>query len=572
MHTTTSPRSHVFWGAALIVIVTVVVYGPALRGQFLLDDNKLLTENAIVQSPDGLYQFWFTTHAADYWPLTNTSFWLEWRLWGLNSTPYHITNLLLHIAAVLLIWSILRMLAIPGAFLAALLFALHPVNVESVAWISQRKNTLALVFFLISILSYLLVLQPRSTHDKQSTSKWYWLSLFAFLLAMFSKGSVVILPLVLLLITWWQCRRIDFYDLMRTAPFFLVAIVLGIVNVWFQTHSFAESIRSVTFSQRLAAAGAVVWFYLAKAFLPINLLFVYPQWRVNTEVFLWWLPLFAAVGATALLWQKRNTNWGRPLFFAWAFFGLALVPVLGFADVGFLQFSLVADHYQHIALIAVVALWAAGIVRWRSRSSEPTQFAFVALPVAVVLLLAALVWQRASLFGDPINFYSATLQSNPQNWQLRVSLSAALNHAGRYEDAVEQCREVLRSNPNNADSHFNLAVALGKTGRIAEALQQFQHAQELRPDRAAEVQSVIGSILIAADRFDEAIDHCQQALQFNSNYAEAHKNLGIALLAKGQINAAIEHDRRALAIQPDSVDVLNNLGPHCSPLVISKRQ
>ena len=165
---------------------------------------------------------------------------------------------------------------------------------------------------------------------------------------------------------------------------------------------------------------------------------------------------------------KCNTNWGRPLFFAWAFFGLALVPVLGFADVGFLQFSPVADHYQHIALIAVVALWAAGIVRWRSRSSEPTQLAFVALPVAVVLLLAALVWQRASLFGDPINFYTATLQSNPQNWQLRVSLSAALNHAGRYEDAVEQCREVLRSNPNNADSHFNLAVALGKTGRIAE--------------------------------------------------------------------------------------------------------
>ena len=361
-------------GAVLIVLLTTAVYWPALSGGFLIDDDKLISDNSLVRSSDGLLRIWATTQAMDYWPLTNTSFWLEWRLWGFNPTGYHVTNLLLHIAAAFLIWAILRKLAIPGEFLAALLFAVHPVNVESVAWISQRKNMLAMFFFLLSILWWL-----RAT--EAPTRRWYWLSLLAFTLAMLSKGSVAVLPVVLLLIVWWQKRRVDKSDLLRTVPFFVVAIVLTLVNVWFQKHGLDVVVRDVNFGQRLAGAGAVVWFYLAKALAPIDLVFVYPQWQIDAAQLLWWMPLVAALLVTVMLLLGRNP--ARPLLSAWLLFCVALLPVLGFTDVGFMQYSLVADHYQHIAIIAVVALVAAAWCAWQETDKQ------TAIVTAAVLVSAA---------------------------------------------------------------------------------------------------------------------------------------------------------------------------------------
>ena len=281
-----------------------MAYRPSITGGFILDDDRLIYDNDLIKASDGLCQFWCTTKADDYWPVTNSTFWIEWRLWGMNSTGYHVTNLILHIVEALLIWIILRKLSIPGAFLAALIFAVHPVNVESVAWIAQRKNMMAMLFFLLSILWYLKDTTvptasvgmaptcPRrihcplaSLHPSPSilhSSLWYWLSLAAFVLAMLSKGSVVVLPVLLLGIIWWL-RPLTRLDLMRTAPFFLVAAVLAGVNVWFQTHGHGEVIRIASFSERLLGAGGVVWFYLYKALLPLDLDFVYPQWHIQSR-------------------------------------------------------------------------------------------------------------------------------------------------------------------------------------------------------------------------------------------------------------------------------------------------
>ena len=387
-------------GAALIAASVLAIYWPSLRGDFLLDDELLVSRTTLIRAPDALYRFWFTTQATDYWPVTNSTFWLEFRAWETNATGYHITNLVLHILDCVLIWGILRRLAIPGAFLAALLFAVHPVNVESVAWISQRKNVLSLLFFLLSILFYLRWRAPRiadeaslaqpaaalsirtpaptpsSTRSSSVDWKWYLLSLASFVLAGLSKGSVVILPLVLLLILWWQNGGLTVRDLAQAAPFFAVAIVLTLVDVWFQTHGSREVIREATFVQRLLGAGAVVWFYLWKAFVPLHLAFFYPQWDIDPGQVRWWLPLVAWVTVTALLIWRRHSRFGRPLLFAWAFFCLGLLPVMGFTDVGFMKHSLVADHYQHIALVGVVALVAAassyGFDRW---IGQPTHMA-----------------------------------------------------------------------------------------------------------------------------------------------------------------------------------------------------
>ncbi len=319
----------------------------------------------------------------------------------MDPTGYHVTNLILHFASALLLWKILRHLSIPGAFLAALLFAVHPVNVESVAWIAQRKNSLAMFFFLLSISWYihadgsLSQIDKARPTDKLSTpasflrSGRYWLSLFAFALAGLSKGSVAVLPLILLGIIWWQRSRIAHSDLIRILPFFLAAIVLIRVNVWFQTHGADFAFRDVNFAQRLAGAGAVVWFYLSKALMPIHLLAVYPQWEIHAGQLLWWLPLVAAATATiALLWH-RFSRWGRPLLFVWGFFCVALLPVLGFIDVAFMQYSLVANHYQHIALIGIVALVAASWIAWDARAPKASRPVSTAAVVFMVVSLMA---------------------------------------------------------------------------------------------------------------------------------------------------------------------------------------
>ncbi len=371
------------------MIAVFLVYLPCLNGRFVMDDDTMVTDNALIQSQDGLYRFWCTAQAIDFWPATNTTFWIEWRLWGNNPGGYHTTSLILHVLESLLIWLILRRLSVPGAFLAALIFAVHPVNVESAAWIAQRKNITAMLFFLLSILWYLKAVQRADTQTAPGHLKdnhretasgfphpssfilhpssldfWYWLSLAAFVLAMLGKGSAAVLPVLLLVIICWL-RPLTRWDFLRTAPFFLVAILLTAVNVWFQTHGGEAITRSADFIQRLLGAGGVVWFYLYKAVLPIDLAFVYRQWHIEAGNPLWWMPLLCVLIITAVLWLYRKKPWARPLLFAWAFFCAALVPVMGFTDVGFMKYSLVADHYQHIAIIGVIALAAGYWGLWR---------------------------------------------------------------------------------------------------------------------------------------------------------------------------------------------------------------
>jgi hypothetical protein len=342
-------------GIAALVAVAFIVYWPSLTGGFLWDDDTLITKNVLVHAPDGLFRIWFTAEAIDYWPITNSSFWIEWRLWGLNPLGYHVTNLLLHVANAALAWALLRRLAIPGAFIAALVFLVHPINVESVAWITQRKNTLSLLFFLLAMLWYLNHDAARQSGPGRTSLRWYWLSAAAFLLAMLAKGSVVVFPLTMLLVLWWRHGRVTMRDAWSMAPFVVIGAGLTLVTLWFQTLGTPDLIRQVTPLQRVLAAPATVWFYLSKAVLPIHLSFVYPQWIVQVSDPRWWLPLAAALAVTgALVWHAR-TPWVRAVLFGWLFYAITLLPVMGLTNVYFMKYALVADHYQYIAILAVAA-------------------------------------------------------------------------------------------------------------------------------------------------------------------------------------------------------------------------
>ncbi len=361
-HTGTQFR-RIFFGAIAIAILATIAYWPSLHGGFQWDDDDLLTENSLVKAPDGLSRIWFSTEAIDYWPIFNSSFWIEWRLFGNDPTGYHVVSVLLHIANAWLVWAVLRRVSSAGAFLAALLFAVHPVNVESVAWISQRKNTLSMGFFLLAMLWHLQAEAGGSAGSNGRESRWRWLSVAAFTLAMLSKGSVAILPLVLLLLAWWRRGEITRADLVRSAPYFAVSGILTIVNLWFRTHGASDVFREATFAERLAGAGAILWFYLWKALVPINLTFVYPLWKIDVSRFVWWLPLIAALLVTFGLWRGRAQPWCRAVLVAWLYFAICLLPVLGFTDANYVKYSLVADHYQYLSVVGVCALVAAGVDR-----------------------------------------------------------------------------------------------------------------------------------------------------------------------------------------------------------------
>jgi tetratricopeptide (TPR) repeat protein len=577
-------------GVALIAAAVFIVYLPSINGGFVLDDDQLLTANKFIRASDGLFGFWCTTESVDYWPVTSTVFWIEWRLWGVQPTGYHVTNLILHIVEALLIWLILRKLAIPGAFWAALIFAVHPVNVESVAWIAQRKDMMAMLFLLLSIAFYLKYFSSSDTENAQSSrhtpcadpargvcgvlsGRWYWLSMTMFVLAMLGKGSVAMLPALLLGIVWWlrQAGTVPIFvptkmglspflskDLIRLSPFFLVAMVLTWVNVWFQTHGSGEVVRSAGFAERVLGAGGVLWFYLYKALLPIDLAFVYPQWHIEAGNPLWWLPLLAALALTALLWWYRK-GWSRPFLFAWGFFGVSLTPVLGFKDVGFMKYSLVADHYQHTAIIGVIALATAGWNIWRRLARVGTRWVATALAVAAVGVFAILTWRQSGLYRDAMTLYQATLEKNQDCWMAHNNLGSLYVGENRTSEAIEHFQQAMRLNPKYPDVYSNLGVVFIQMNRPLEAIKNCEQALRLKP-AYPEAQYNLGLALAHTGRLQEAIEHYQQALALTPYYPDAENDLGSALLQTGRPEEAVTHFQQALRLRPNFLSAHYNLG------------
>lgn len=574
-----TPQVCKYGGVALIAVLAAVTYWPVHDGGFVFDDELLIVYNPMIKASDGLYRYWFTKEAFDYWPVTNTSFWLEWRLWSTNTIGYHLTNLILHVVDALLIWLVLKRLSVPWPWLAALLFAVHPVNVESVAWISQRKNLLALLFFLLSILSWLKaqtrtdlaaagkkkIRQPSPLYST-IFNRWYALSLLGFLLAMLSKGSVAILPVILLLIVWWQRDRISWSDIVASVPFFIVSLILTKVDIWFQAHD-SGIIREVSFLQRLLGAGAIVWFYLGKALVPVDLAFIYPQWEIEPKNLLWWLPLLASIAVTLLLFWKRNsqsTPWIRPLFVAWLYFCISLLPVMGFTDVGYMRHSLVSDHYVHIAIIGVVAIVASACCQAYKKLSGHAVQQIVPIGVSlVVLFFAWLTWQQSGLYANALTLYADTINKNPTSWLVQSDYGLELSRAGKPLEAIPYFQEALRLNPICAVAQLHWGNALVDLGRVHESLEHYREAIKIVPDYAL-AHYHFGIALQYLGQTDEAEREYRAALETDPDNAEVHNSLGVLLGKRQQYPQAIDQFQQAVNISPEYLQARINLASVCA--------
>jgi tetratricopeptide (TPR) repeat protein len=553
-----------WWFALLLVTGTIVAYLPVWHAGLIWDDRSLVLDNSLIHRADGLYQFWFSTHPVDYYPMTSTILWVEWRLWGANPMGYHVINVLLHALSAVLLWRVLQELKLPGAWLAAAIFAVHPVNVESVAWIAERKNVLAMVFFLLSLLWYLRldpapVADGAAPQDLPAQRCWYWLSLAAFLLALLSKTVVAPMPLVLLGLIWWRQGRVQRRDVWRTLPFFAAAVGVGLISFWFQSHRAIGSdiVRTDSFWARLAGAGWAVCFYLYKAVLPVGLSTIYPRWQIDGGQ--WWsyVPGLLVVAVLVTCGCYRQ-SWGKGPFWGLGYFVVMLLPVLGFLDIGFMSMSLVADHWQYFAIIGPISLAAAAITTVCRTLRIRRLSLLLAMAAALLLVLGGLTWWQSALYADPGTFWRAALAANSHSWQVHNNLGSFLFEQGRVDEAMVHFKRAVEIEPGYARAQYNLAGVLNEKGQVDEAITHFQRALEIQPGYSmAHYQR--GEILRQRGRLDEAIAHFRRAVEIRPDYAEAHNGLGVALLRKGQVDEAITHLQRALEIQPNRAEDHNNL-------------
>jgi tetratricopeptide (TPR) repeat protein len=552
------------WLAALALgIVTVIAYLPVWQAGFIWDDDTFLLNNPLIQRADGLRLFWFSTAAPDYFPATSTTLWIEWRLWGAHALGYHLVNVLLHTVSVVLLWRVLRALRLPGALLAAAIFAVHPVNVESVAWVTERKNTLAMVFYLLSVRFYLVFEERRNEGAPPATQRgiwiWYALAILAFMFGLLSKSAVAPLPVVLLGIVWWRRGRIGLRPLAETIPFFLLALAAGLVSIWFQYHRAIGAsmavVRHDSLAGRVAAAGWAVWFYLYKALVPWNLSFVYPRWQVDPARMLAYLPDLLLLASFVVCWLYRR-SWGRPVLFALGYFVVMLLPVLGFLNIYFMRYSLVADHWQYFAIIGPIALAAAGLSWWTMRRGV---WAAGLSGAGLVLLLAALSWRECGAYRDVETLWLRTLEKNPRATLALNNLGNLRLQQGRLDEAAACLDGALAVQPDAPDVLSNLGAVRLRQGRVEEAIRVLNRALALEPG-STEANNNLGTALLQAGRPEEAVPHFQRVAELQPQASAVRENLASALLRAGRASDAIAQLRLAVKFAPDSADAWSALG------------
>jgi tetratricopeptide (TPR) repeat protein len=468
---------------------------------------------------------------------------VERSFWGFHPSGYHWVNILLHLANAFLVWALLARLKIPGAWLAAAIFALHPVQVESVAWISELKNVLMGFFFLLTLLFWVEYVDARSRPHRIL----YVAALGFYLLALSAKATACTLPAALLLILWLKEKPIGRRAFVEITPFVVLALGIGLVAVWWEKyHQGARMLVSLGPVERLLIASRAVWFYLGKIFWPAKLTFIYPQWQIDTTNPIAYLGLVAVVAAVAIILYGRRF-FGRSVEVAALFFVATLGPLLGFIMLYTFRYTFVADHYQYLASIGPIALASAGLMTL-SRSGKSLQWSVVASGFVIVALLSLLTWRQSATYRDAETLWRSTIAKNSDCWMAYNNLGVVQFEKGKIEDAIEKYQQSLRLHPDYPEAHYNLGSALLQKGDADEAIRQCEEALKIQPDEP-DAHIVLGNAFMAKQDVDRAIAHYLQALHLRPDDSNAHYNLGTALKQKGDVERAAQEYEKALELE-----------------------
>jgi tetratricopeptide (TPR) repeat protein len=543
---------------ALLVLATLVAYLPSLSGEFIWNDSDYVTAPAL-RSLHGLVRIWTVLGATQqYYPLLHSAFWVQYRIFGDNPLGYHVVTLLLHAASAVLFALVLRRLldsgapgtrSYPGAeWLAAMLFALHPAHVESVAWITEQKNTLSLVFYLGAALAYLKFDATR----RQGPYGW---ALALFVLSLLTKTVTATLPAALLVMFWWRRGRLSWRrDVLPLAPWFAIGAFAGLFSSWVEkTYVGAQGAEfNLPILGRALVAGRAIWFYTATLAWPFNLNFIYPRWTVDAAAGWQWIFPLGVVAVAAALWAIRGR--GRGPLAAYLFFVGSLFPALGIVDLYGARYSWVWDHWQYLPDLGPLAL--AGVLMVATWQAVPAGMSWLGrwLTAGFALLLGGLTWSHCVMFHDNQTLYLTTIERNPGSWMAHNNLGLAWSKLpGRLDDAVAQYQEALRLKPDIAETHTNLGSALSQMpGRLDEAISQFQEALRLDP-KYPDAHFYLANAQVQSGRIPEAIQNYEDALRADPNLAEASNNLGMILCRIGRTEEGMARIEAAIRIQPDYV-------------------
>ncbi|MDQ6808411.1 MAG: tetratricopeptide repeat protein [Verrucomicrobiota bacterium] len=530
--------------AALLVLCAVIAYLPAIGAGFIWDDDILLTANPQLHSFSGLGEIWSGKNSHDYTPLTLTTFWLEKRVWGDTPVGYHVVNILLHAIAGVLLWRVLEGLRLPGAWIAALLFVIHPVNVASVAWIAERKNTLSGALFFGSILSFLVA-------QKRDHTAVYLLSIGLFLLAGLSKGAVVTMPLVLCGCILWVNKKITRRDLLRLIPFLLISLAIALLTIRYQARAPDFGLIRTDLPFRIARAGAVIWIYLGGIFFPIGLSPMSPPWQPNLRTPLAYLPGMLVIAAVGLLYCKRK-SWGKPLLFVSGYYLWMLLPVLGFIRLALQQETPCADWWQYLAAPGIFAGIAGGLCVVSNAVKENSRHGLHALLYVVLALLFLQTWRRGATYHSMETYCRAGLAENPHAWSLQNNLGVVLARQGKFEEAIAHYRQSLDDNPQFMEAHNNLGNALAGMGKWQEADGEFHVALRLRPANP-EVLGNLADSYFRQGKSHEALAADAEAIKVDRYNPQRYIQFGRMLAANNQFEQAIVCFRDALVLAPGNI-------------------
>jgi len=548
--------------AALVLLaLAAAAYAPALQGGFVWDDDAYVTDNLALRTPAGLARIWLEPGAVpQYYPLTFTSLWLDYQLWGAAPAGYKAMNVALHGLTALLFWLVLRRLALPGAWLAAAVFALHPVHVESVAWIAERKNVLSGALGLGALFAYLGALGARPDAvpgARVRSGRAYALALALFAGALLAKTVTCTIPVVLLLVLWWRRDRVARADLAALVPFLVLGAGLAAVTVWMERVHVGAA-WALTPLERVLIAGRALWFYPATLAWPRDLTFVYPRWTIDAGA--WWQYIFpaAAAGAIAGAILARD-RLGRGPAAAVLAFAVAIAPALGLIDVYPMRYTFVADHYQYLASMPLIALAVAAAAHAAARPRAPGHPAPMLAAAGLLLALGTLTWRQIGAYESAETLWRDTLAKNPGAVMAHVNLGMLLQLEGRSAEAEAHLGRALRLAPDDYEINDDLGIVLATLGRSDEARARFAEAIRLAPG-APRPHNNLATLLAREGRPEEAAAHYAEAVRLDPGYADAHNNLANVLAQAGRSAEAIAHYQAALEIDPRFPEAHYNLG------------